>query len=222
MAGKRGRQGSNERVMSLAELERLRRAEALGELEEVDADTQEDLFLATMEEIAQEAGHTNPWDEEEITRATAALEDSSRAGVLRQQQAARREARTRGATLGPVDNTQNLRRIVREKEMADTIAAPNARVGASSAHTSVRFVGLSIDNIRKWLDTCRSAGCCAGTKASQIRLMATHGLGVTLMAKVLGTTYQQVYQTARYQEASDVDVPESEACKVCFRHKHTK
>jgi hypothetical protein len=62
--------------------------------------------------------------------------------------------------------------------------------------------------------------CCAGTKASQIRLMATHGLGVTLMAKVLGTTYQQVYQTARYQETSDVDVPESEACKVCFRHKH--
>jgi hypothetical protein len=209
------RRGHTEKVLSLAELDRLRRAEALGELEEVDPDTQEDLFLATMEEIAGESGHTNPWDTKEITNAKAVLEGSSRKGVLQQQQDARRAQRG----LAPVDNTAGLHRIAQERQAKAAMASPDARVGASAAHTSVRFVGMSLDSIRMWLDKCRAAGCCAGTKASQIRLMASHGLGVTLMAKVLDTTYQQVYQTARYQAATDVDVSESAACQVCFRRK---
>jgi hypothetical protein len=204
---------SEPKAMSLAELDRLRRAEQLGELEEVDDETSQELFLATMEEIATREGHANPWNDKEIDHAKAALEGSSRSGVLKAQRAERRGP-------APVDNTQVLRRMAKEKEVAKEAGHSGARVGASSARTSVRFVGMSIDAMRKWLDQCRAAGCVEKTKASQIRLMAAHGLGVTLMAKVLGTTYQQVYQTARYQDPTAVDVPEADACRVCFRRRH--
>jgi hypothetical protein len=211
-------------VMSLAELEQLRRNADLGEdFDAVDADVERELFLGVMEEISQERGDArNPWDEEAIDEATTALEASSRKGVM----GARRTHTTQGAP-GPVDNTQRLKEFAAERAVAHqmrepssgepaTSIAPKANAGMS---TSVFFVGMSVDAIRVWVDACYKALCIQHTKASRIRLLAAHGLPVAKIASVLGTTYQQVYQTARYQEADAVDLPPEERCPQCMRRK---
>jgi hypothetical protein len=214
-------------ILSLRELDLLRRQEALGEvsdLEEVDPSVETELFMAICEDVATERNQPNPQDEEYQQRFKAELEAASRQGVMRAQ--AEERARERNGQMAPVDNTANLRRMADIATQRALASARTPELKAALAEkkmvTSVWFVGMSIDQLRKWVDACYHNHCVTNTKASRIRLMAAHGMSTTLMAKVLQTSYQQVYQTARYQPADSVDLPESQICPVCRRRKHKR
>lgn len=192
-----------------------------------DPELTDDLWMATMEEIAYRSGTPNAWRPENIAAARSALEGSSRKGVLQQQQQRRRQEQANQLPK-QLDNTGNLREFVERRQTTPTPASAlgpttppqQERTRSGALRTSVWFVGMSIDQIRKWVDTCAQKGCTKSSKASRIRLLAQHGLQTAHIAKVLNTSYQQVYQTARYTTASEVDVPEEEACTTCRRREH--
>jgi hypothetical protein len=211
-------------ILSLRELDLLRRQEALGEvsdLEEVDPSVETELFMAICEDIATERNQPNPQDEEYQQRFKEELEAASRQGVMQFRAQAKRR---RDEGLAPIDNTENLRRMADNATERALAAARTPELKAALAEkkmvTSVWFVGMSVDQLRRWVDDCYRNLCVTNTKASRIRLMAAHGMSTTLISKVLQTSYQQVYQTARYQPADSVDLPESQICPVCRRRKH--
>jgi hypothetical protein len=213
-------------VMSLAELNALRIGAELGELDILDPEVEEDLFMATMEAAAQASKRANTWDEEAVDASKAQLEAASGRSAKGKQGKGKQGGRQRTVT---VDNTEILHQVaakanerqlqLRSVEVEEIIEQYVPAVHERMA-TSVYFIGKTIDQLRKWIDECYARGCVQHTKASRIRLLAAHGFPTARIAKVLQTSYQQAYQTARYHKADAIDLAEEEMCPTCRKAKH--